>query len=188
MTSLIARTVCRSNLCPQMTRNDPLGHTISSHVSFFGTRSGAIYMADDLGHSAEVASLGACIDHLLFYESKNRLVVLTSTLSLVQLQIGSDGKVIPVMKVKVSVVGGAADRGIRGVCWAGPGVMAAATGESLVRFWNLANDETYVISLTSVLYKAAESRSNSKFFFRWRSVTFVAQARLERSTRAVSVS
>lgn len=151
-----------------MTRNDSLTHPMSSHISFFGTRNGAIYMADDLGHSAEVASLGASIDHLLFYESKNRLVVLTSTLSLVQLQIGSDGKVIPVMKVKVSVVGGAADRGIRGVCWAGPGVMAAATGESLVRFWNLANDETYVISLASVLYNAAESLLKFQDFSRRR--------------------
>ena len=51
------------------------------------------------------------------------------------------------MKVKLSVAGGAVESGVRRVVWAGPGVLATATGESLVRFWNLAADENYVLSL-----------------------------------------
>jgi hypothetical protein len=31
--------------------------------------------------------------------------------------------------------------------WAGPGLLAAATGESLIRFWDLANDENFFLSL-----------------------------------------
>ena len=55
------------------------------------------------------------------------------------------------MKVKLSVAGGAVESGVRRVVWAGPGVLATATGESLVRFWNLAADENYVLSLGAAL-------------------------------------
>lgn len=133
---------------PQPQSTDTLVPTIPPHVFFVGTQKGSVCIADDLAYTAEVAALGACIDYMLFYEARNRLVVLTQALVLVQLQLGPNAKVIPVMKMKVSVAG--AERGISGMCWAGPGVVAAATGESLVRFWNLANDETYVISLASV--------------------------------------
>ena len=90
-----------------------------------------MYYADDMGHTTEVQVLGARIDHMLFFETKSRLVILTRALVLVQLQIGSDCKVIPIMKMKVAVAGGAAERGIKHICWVGPGVIAAATGEVL---------------------------------------------------------
>lgn len=35
------------------------------------------------------------------------------------------------------------------VTWAGPGLLAAATGESLVRFWDLSSDKNYVLTLQS---------------------------------------
>ena len=116
---------------------------------FVGTKHGGVYDADDLGKAIECQSLGARIDHVLLYEGKQRLVVLTRGLVLVQLQVYDDdsSKVVPVMKVKVSVAG--SHDGIRNLCWAGPGVVVAATGETMIRFWNLSNDETYVVSLTT---------------------------------------
>ena len=109
-------------------RAEALTHAFSP-AFFIGTRCGSLYYADDIGHTTEVQALGARIDHMLFFEAKSRLVILTRALVLVQLQIGSDCKVIPVMKMKVAVAGGAAERGIKHICWAGPGVVAAATGE-----------------------------------------------------------
>lgn len=77
-------------------------------------------------------SLSSCVDQLLFYDDKRRLIILTRSLLLVQLQVDDDGRVIPVQKVKLSVAGGAGDRGIRQVIWAGSGLIAAASGEAVV--------------------------------------------------------
>mmetsp|Transcript_12859 Transcript_12859/g.39684 ORF Transcript_12859/g.39684 Transcript_12859/m.39684 type:complete len:84 (+) Transcript_12859:874-1125(+) len=66
---------------------------------------------------------------MLFFETKSRLVILTRALVLIQFQISHDHKAVPVMKMKVAVAGGAVESGIKHICWAGPGVIAAATGE-----------------------------------------------------------
>jgi len=96
---------------------------------FIGTHSGSLHHTDEIGHAFEVQAFGARIDHMLFFALRSRLVILTRALVLVQLQISANGKVLPVMKTKVSVAGGATERGIRHICWVGPGVVAAATGE-----------------------------------------------------------
>lgn len=88
-----------------------------------------MHYIDDLGQVSEVQTLSTQIDHMLFFEKKSRLVILTRTLILVQLEIRSDCKVVPIMKMKVAVAGGSPERGIKHVCWAGPGIIAAATGE-----------------------------------------------------------
>jgi intraflagellar transport protein 140 len=108
-----------------------LGNNFSPSF-FFGSEEGNVFFADDLGHSAQVQSLSSCVDELLFYDDKRRLIILTRSLLLVQLQVDDDGRVVPVQKVKLSVAGGAGERGIRQVIWAGPGIIAAATGESVV--------------------------------------------------------
>ncbi|KAJ1446802.1 hypothetical protein M885DRAFT_591648 [Pelagophyceae sp. CCMP2097] len=151
-----------STLASGAQKPEALAHAFSP-AFFLGTRGGGVFYADDLGHCAEVAALGSHVDHLLFYEQRDRLVVLTRALTLVQLQIGGDGRVRTVMQMKVAVVGGAADRGIKSVCWAGPGVIAAATGEALVRVWNLANDEAYVVALKAPGAAAATGGKKSRF-------------------------
>ena len=35
------------------------------------------------------------------------------------------------------------------MAWAGPGLLAAATGEGLVRFWDLSSAKNYVLTLQS---------------------------------------
>jgi len=66
------------------------GSALASSFSppfFFGSEDGRVFFADDLGHSAEVQSLGSVIDTLLFYEDRSRLVILTRALLLTQLQV-----------------------------------------------------------------------------------------------------
>ncbi|GMI07811.1 hypothetical protein TrVE_jg6403 [Triparma verrucosa] len=123
---------------------------------FFGSESGTVSYADDLGHCTDVQSLSSCIDCLMFYEGKSRLVIVTRSLLMTQIQVNEDGRVAPVMKVKLSVAGDASSRGVREVCWAGPGLMAAACGEGMIRFWDLAKDENYVLTLTSAGLKRSE--------------------------------
>ena len=116
---------------------------------FFGSESGGVSYADDLGHCTDVQQLGASIDTLMFYEEKMRLVIITRSLLMTQIQVNEDGRVTPVMKVKLSVAGDASSRGVRNVTWAGPGLLAAACGENMIRFWDLAKDENYVLTLNS---------------------------------------
>lgn len=55
------------------------------------------------------------------------------------------------MQIKMSVSGDASDKGIKSLLWAGPGLLVSAAEEKIIRFFDLASDDTYNISLTSAL-------------------------------------
>ncbi|CAN0370045.1 unnamed protein product [Pylaiella littoralis] len=117
---------------------------------FFATEGGAVCYADDLGHCSEVQQVTSAVDRLMFYEAARRLVVITRSLLMTQLQVGEDGRVSQFMKVKLSVSASSTrETGLREVTWAGPGLLAAATGEGLVRFWDLTSAKNYVLTLPS---------------------------------------
>jgi len=118
---------------------------------FFGTDRGLIVFADDLGHCTDVHQLSSAIDSLLYFEEKSRLVVITRSLLLTQYHVADDGKVSRVMQVKISVSSDISDRGVKSVCWAGPGTLAAATEERMIRFFDLVADESFNISLSNAL-------------------------------------
>jgi WD40 repeat protein len=117
---------------------------------FFGTDSGALVYADDLGHCQDVQTLSTSIDVMLFFEERSRLVVITRSLLLTQYQVAEDGRVNRVMQVKLSVAGDVADRGLQSVVWASPGLLAIATHEKFIRLLDLAADESYNLSLSVV--------------------------------------
>ncbi|CAM9784245.1 unnamed protein product [Chrysoparadoxa australica] len=122
----------------------------ASPCFFFGTSNGTVCYADDLGHCSDVAQLTSGIDRLMFYEEEVRVVAITRSLLMTQLQVSPDGHVSQLLKIKLSVKAGAVgERGVKDIVWAGPGLLAAATGEGLVRFWDLVSDTNYVLSLTS---------------------------------------
>ena len=113
---------------------------------FFGGEQGVIYYGDDMGNSMMVQSLNSPIDALMFYAGKSRLVAVTRSLMLVQMQVSANGKVSPLMKVKLSM---AAENGISGAVWAGDGLLATCAREGFVRFWDLAHNENYHLSIMS---------------------------------------
>lgn len=125
---------------------------------FFGNERGSIFYADDMGHCAEVQSLGTPIDALLFYEEKSRLVVITRTGMLTQYHVAEDGKVSRVSQFRLGF--SVESTGLKSVVWAGPGIMVMATEEKVVRFMDLAVEESYNISLQSALGSLAD-RSDS---------------------------
>lgn len=118
---------------------------------FFGTDRGAVIYADDLGHCTDVQQLSSSIDSMLFWEEKSRLVIITRSLLLTQYHVADNGRVTRAMQVKLSVAGDVADRGLKYVVWASPGVVAAATHEKLVRLLDLGADESYNLSLSAIV-------------------------------------
>ena len=168
---------------------------------FFGTDRGAVTYADGQGFGTDVQQLSSSIDAMLFYEERNRLVIVTrsllltqyvnmgrlegycslrlisvlplssplqsldlaissisfvianrisiiliitltpcnhtinqlSTINLYRYQVGDDGKVSRVMQVKLSVAGDVAEKGLKNVVWASPGLISLATHEKMVR-------------------------------------------------------
>jgi intraflagellar transport protein 140 len=113
---------------------------------FVGGEAGTVLYADDMKHCHEVQSLSAAVDSMLYYEEKNRLVIITRSLLMIQLEVGSSGLITPIMKVKLSVAG---DGSVVNVVWAGPGLLATSSGEKMLRFWDLAGDENYVLGLST---------------------------------------
>lgn len=104
-----------------------------------------MHYADDLGHISDVQVLNHAIDAMLYYEEQSQLIVITRALQLIVFQVGAvDGTVKPVFKVKLSVAG---DGCLHETKWTGPGVLALASGEPLVRFWDLQREENSVLSL-----------------------------------------
>ncbi|GLE10446.1 hypothetical protein PINS_up022547, partial [Pythium insidiosum] len=112
---------------------------------FFGGEIGSVHYADDLGHISDIQVLNHAIDSMMFHEEQHRLLVITRALQLIVFQIdATDGTVKPTMKVKLSVAG---DGALRETKWAGPGLLAIASGEPLIRFWDLVAEENSVLSL-----------------------------------------
>lgn len=122
----------------------------ASSAFFFGTDRGSVVYADDLGICTDVQQLSSSIDTMLFYEERSRLVIITRSLLLTQYQVAEDGKVTRVMQVKLSVAGDVAEKGLKSVIWASPGLLAIATQEKMVRLLDLAADESYNLSLSAL--------------------------------------
>jgi len=124
---------------------DTLSKAITPSTFFAGGEEGIVVFADDMKHCHDVQNIQVQIDAMLFYEEKKRLIILTRSLLMIQLQVGDNGLISPVMKVKLSVTGA-----MKQVAWAGPGLLATASvEEKMIRFWDLAGDENYVLQLST---------------------------------------
>ncbi|KAE9332040.1 Intraflagellar transport protein [Phytophthora fragariae] len=112
---------------------------------FFGGEVGSVHRADDLGHITDVQVLNHAIDSMMFYEEQSRLIVITRAVQLFVYQVGTtDGTVKLTTKVKLSLAG---EGSLLETKWAGPGLLAIASGEAIVRFWNIRTEENSVLSL-----------------------------------------
>mmetsp|Transcript_37028 Transcript_37028/g.85483 ORF Transcript_37028/g.85483 Transcript_37028/m.85483 type:complete len:1283 (-) Transcript_37028:63-3911(-) len=114
---------------------------------YFGGDSGIIYLADDYGLCSERHKVGSPILLMEYYHQKDMVIVITKTVYLIQFSLDAAGKVINETKLKLSC--GPNPERLQGV-WAGPGLLATTSHESIVRLWNLADDESYVLSLQGV--------------------------------------
>eukprot|EP00927_Polykrikos_kofoidii_P019571 TRINITY_DN19165_c2_g1_i1.p1 TRINITY_DN19165_c2_g1~~TRINITY_DN19165_c2_g1_i1.p1 ORF type:complete len:1451 (-),score=223.71 TRINITY_DN19165_c2_g1_i1:186-4538(-) len=113
---------------------------------FFGGDMGTIYLADDFGLCSERNNVGSPLTLLEYYPQKDMVVIITKSVILAQFGLDAEGRVINETKLKLSC--GNPER-LQGV-WAGPGLLATVSHESIVRLWNLADDESYILSVQGV--------------------------------------
>ncbi|KAH9494870.1 hypothetical protein Btru_015870 [Bulinus truncatus] len=112
-------------------------------LSFFiGGASGGVYFLNDQGKCTQCFSVDTSIRKLLYYEEKNLLLTITNNLILTQHNVFGEGETKEILKVKLS---GKTENPI--FIWAGKGILATATGESVVRIWDLEQDDNYILSL-----------------------------------------
>lgn len=111
---------------------------------FFAGTSGSVYLADDQRRCSEVCKVGGHVKSLLFYKDDNSIIIITSTLLMVQFSVSPNEKLVPSRKVKLTVAG-SPDKIT--TIWGGPGLLATVSGENMVRLWNLERESTYFLSL-----------------------------------------
>ncbi|CAJ1392249.1 unnamed protein product [Effrenium voratum] len=114
---------------------------------FFGGEQGIIYLADDFGLCSERYKIGSPLLLLEYYRQKDVVVLVTKSVILVQFSLSADGKVANESKLKLSC--GPTPEKLQ-AAWAGAGLLATCSHESIVRLWNLADDENYILSLQGV--------------------------------------
>ncbi len=119
----------------------------ASNLFFFGGKSGVVCLADSSNHCSEVCKVGGAIKSLLFYEKENSVIIITSTLLLVQFRISPNEKTAPDKKVKLSIAG---DPEKLVSIWIGACLLVTCSTENMLRFWHLENDENYVLTLFDV--------------------------------------
>lgn len=114
---------------------------------FFGGDQGVVSYADDIGHCMDVQSLRSPVFSMLYYKGKDRVVIITESMLLLQLEISPSGKVSPI-KVKLSASVGSTN--FFRAFWVGPGLLLTSSGEQLLRFWDLGNENNYIINITDI--------------------------------------
>ncbi|XP_050392806.2 intraflagellar transport protein 140 homolog [Patella vulgata] len=117
----------------------------SESLAFFiGGGNGGVYYVNENGQCTQSFCLDASIKELLFYEERSILVTVTSQLQMTQHAVLPDGGTQEVLKAKLSGKSGGLS-----VLWAGKGLLATASGEMVVRMWDLASEDNYVLNLDS---------------------------------------
>ncbi len=119
----------------------------TQNLFFFGGKAGIVYVADDANHVTEVCKVSGAVKSLFFYEKTNSMIIITSTLLLVQFRISLSEKSQHDKKVKLSTAGNPEQLNS---IWVGNSLLATICAENLVRAWHVEKDENYVLTLAQV--------------------------------------
>ena len=119
----------------------------TSNLFFFGGKAGVVCVADDAKHCTEVCKVGGSVRSLLFYEKESSIIIITSSLLLVQFKISLSEKSVPDKKVKLSVAG---DPEQLSSIWIGSALLMTCSIENMLRGWHIESDENYVLTLAAV--------------------------------------
>ncbi|XP_033630790.1 intraflagellar transport protein 140 homolog [Asterias rubens] len=111
---------------------------------YIGGSEGKGYYIDEKGSCTQVLTTDGPIKKMLFNKHRNILVIITKALMLTQYSLSSDGKTIETVKVKLS---GKVTETDCDMVWAGKGLLATASGECVIRMWDLDKDDNYVLAL-----------------------------------------
>ncbi|KAM9817055.1 intraflagellar transport protein 140 homolog [Neosynchiropus ocellatus] len=114
---------------------------------FVSTANGKVHSVDENGKTTALLSVEGAIEKLFYLGKREALVVITETLMLSQYNLTSDGGAVEFRKVKLSGKGGQSVD----MVWVGNGLLITATGEQLVRLWDLERDNNHVLCLDEAL-------------------------------------
>ncbi|XP_023584150.1 intraflagellar transport protein 140 homolog [Trichechus manatus latirostris] len=112
-------------------------------LSFFvSLMDGTVHYVDEKGKTAQVASTDSPVQMLFYIEKREALVVVTEMLLLSLYTVMPEGEAEEVMKVKLSgKMGRRAD-----IALIEGSLLVTATGETVLRFWDLERGENYILS------------------------------------------
>ncbi|TKC51497.1 hypothetical protein EI555_020036, partial [Monodon monoceros] len=112
-------------------------------LSFFvSLTDGTVHYVDEKGRTARVASTDSSVQTLFYLEKREVLVAVTESLLLCLFTVMPEGTAEEVMKVKLS-----GNMGRRAnVALINGSLLVTATGEAVLRFWDLERGENYVLS------------------------------------------
>uniref|UniRef100_A0A8C5R4T8 Intraflagellar transport 140 n=1 Tax=Leptobrachium leishanense TaxID=445787 RepID=A0A8C5R4T8_9ANUR len=114
---------------------------------FLSTGDGSVHWVNEQGKSCQVAGMDSPVQKLIFMDRKSVLVVITESLLLSQFLISPDAKAEEVSKVKLTGrIGQGTD-----ILWVNNCLLITATGETVIRFWDLERDDNYVLFLDEQL-------------------------------------
>ncbi|XP_037319020.2 intraflagellar transport protein 140 homolog [Pungitius pungitius] len=108
---------------------------------------GKVHSVDEHCKTSTLLSVEGPIKKLLYLEKREVLAVITDTLMLSQYTLGPEGGAQEFMKVKLSSKTG---KNVD-IFWTETGLLITATGEQVVRLWDLDGDDNYVLSLNENL-------------------------------------
>ncbi|CAK6964174.1 intraflagellar transport protein 140 homolog isoform X1 [Scomber scombrus] len=110
---------------------------------YVSTADGKVHCVDEHGKTSILLSVEGAIKKLFYLEKREALAVITDTLMLSQYTLGPEGGAQEFMKVKLSSKSGQNTD----IVWTENSLLITATGEQLIRLWDLERDDNYVLSL-----------------------------------------
>ncbi|XP_053197931.1 intraflagellar transport protein 140 homolog isoform X3 [Scomber japonicus] len=110
---------------------------------YVSTADGKVHCVDEHGKTSTLLSVEGAIKKLFYLEKREALAVITDTLMLSQYTLGPEGGAQEFMKVKLSSKSGQNTD----IVWTENSLLITATGEQLIRLWDLERDDNYVLSL-----------------------------------------
>uniref|UniRef100_A0A665V4G9 Intraflagellar transport 140 homolog (Chlamydomonas) n=1 Tax=Echeneis naucrates TaxID=173247 RepID=A0A665V4G9_ECHNA len=114
---------------------------------FVSTVDGKVLSVDEQCKTSTLLSVEGSIKKLFYHEKREVLAVITETMMLSQYTLGSEGSAQMFMKVKLSSKSG---QNVD-IVWTDNGLLITATGEQVIRLWDLERDDNYVLSLDEML-------------------------------------
>ncbi|KAJ4940251.1 hypothetical protein JOQ06_026560 [Pogonophryne albipinna] len=116
---------------------------------YVSTADGKVHSVDENCKTSTLLSVDGSIKKLLFLEKREVLAVITETMMLSQYTLGPEGGAQEFMKVKLSSKSG---QNVD-IVWTENGLLITATGEQVIRLWDLDGDDNYVLALDETLGK-----------------------------------
>ncbi|KAF5894331.1 intraflagellar transport protein, partial [Clarias magur] len=112
-------------------------------IIYVSTDDGCVYSVDEHGRSVHLLTVEGRVQKLCYLERRAVLAVVTDSLLLSQFSLGPDGGAQELSKVKLSGRGGQSSD----MVWTESGLLITASGDQIIRLWDLERDDNYVLSL-----------------------------------------